>query len=151
MPRFESAQSLPAPLARVFDFFSRPANLVRVSPPELHFELVSAPERLQLGSRLTVKGRRWGLPQRVVTEVTAWEPEQMFVDEQREGPFRKWVHAHRFEALADGGTRVSDCIDFETPRGLLGLVVTAAAVERELNWVFEYRRQKLAELLSGPA
>ncbi len=81
--------------------------------------------------------------------MTVWEPEHHFVDEQREGPFKKWMHTHRFEALADGGTRVTDRIDFETPGGLLGFVVTAAAVERELKWIFEYRRQKLVQLLDG--
>ncbi len=43
MPRFEMIEDLPAPLGRVFDFFSRPANLLKISPPELHAQLVSAP------------------------------------------------------------------------------------------------------------
>jgi len=148
MPRFEMVENLAAPLSRVFDFFSRPANLVKISPPELHFQLVSGPEQLHLGARVTLQGRRWGLSQRLVSEVTTWEPEQLFVDEQREGPFKKWIHTHRFEALPDGGTRVTDRIEYEPPGGMLGFVITVKAVERDLKWIFEYRREKLAELFA---
>jgi ligand-binding SRPBCC domain-containing protein len=147
MPRFEMVERLPAPLSRVFDFFSRPANLVKISPPELHFQLLSGPEQLHLGARIALQGRRWGLSQRLVSEVTVWEPEQRFVDEQREGPFKKWIHTHRFEALADGGTHVTDSIEYEPPGGMLGFVITVKAVERDLKWIFEYRREKLAELI----
>jgi len=146
MPRFESVQVLPRPVEEVFDFFTRPANLPRVSPPELHLEIVEAPERLALGSRLVLKGRRWGVPQRVVSEVTAFEPNAAFTDEQREGPFGKWVHTHRFEP-AEGGTKVTDVIDYEPPRGLLGLVANAAFIERDLQGLFAYRRARLEELL----
>ncbi|HEY7156084.1 MAG TPA: SRPBCC family protein [Gemmataceae bacterium] len=149
MPRFETIENLTAPLSRVFGFFSRPAHLIEISPPELHFRLLSAPEQLTLGARIALQGRRWGLSQRIVSEVTVWEPEERFVDEQREGPFKQWVHTHRFEALPDGGTRLTDCIDYETPGGLLGFILTAAAVERELKWIFAYRCAKLAKLLDG--
>ncbi len=149
MPRFEMVENLTAPLARVFDFFSRPANLLKISPPELHFQLLSAPEQLHPGARVTLQGRRWGLSQRIVNEVTLWEPERIFVDEQREGPFKKSAHTHQFEGLPDGGTCLTDRIDYETPGGLLGFVITAAAVERDLNWIFAYRRDKLTELLIG--
>src|SRR5215469_2483651 len=123
MPYFEMVEDLSASLTRVFDFFSRPAKLIEISPPELHFKLLSAPEQLTLGARIVLQGRRWGLSQRLVSEVTVWEPEVRFVDEQREGPFKQWVHTHRFEALPDGGTRLTDRIDYETPGGLLGFIL----------------------------
>jgi ligand-binding SRPBCC domain-containing protein len=149
MPCFETSQDFAFPLGRVFDVFTRPANLARVMPPELHFRVIEAPERLELGSRVTVQGRRWGLGQRVTSEVTAFEAEVRFVQEQVCGPFRRWAHRHEFEALPDGGTRVCEAIDFEPPGGLLGLQLTAAAVERELGQVFAYRKGKWAELLGS--
>ena len=35
----------------------------------------------------------------------------------------------------------------EPPGGLLGLVLSASMIERDLKWVFEHRAKKLAELL----
>jgi ligand-binding SRPBCC domain-containing protein len=146
MPLFEAVQCFPRTVGEVFDFFLRPANLVRVSPPELHLRVVEGPERILLGSRITLAGTRWGVPQRVVSEVTAFEQDVRFTDAQKEGPFRRWVHTHSFEAVP-GGTRVTDRIEFEPPGGMLGLVVTAGFVERDLKWVYEYRSGKLKELL----
>jgi ligand-binding SRPBCC domain-containing protein len=146
MPHFEQTMRLSRPVAEVFDFFARPANLVRVSPPELHLRLIEGPERLELGARLTLRGWRWGVPQRVVSEVTAFESGVRFVDEQRKGPFGKWVHTHQFEADS-GGTLVRDRIEYEPPGGVLGLVVTVGWIERDLEWIFTYRETKLRELL----
>jgi ligand-binding SRPBCC domain-containing protein len=146
MPVFQATQAFPRTVEEVFAFFRRPANLLLVSPPELHLRLVEGPEELGLGSRLVVKGRRWGVPQRIASEVTAFEPNVAFTDEQREGPFRKFVHAHRFEAVP-GGARMTDTIEYDPPGGLLGLVATAARIERDLRWIFAYRTARLGELL----
>jgi ligand-binding SRPBCC domain-containing protein len=146
MPQFEAEVILPRPVAEVFDFFCRPANLVRLSPPELNMQLLEAPERLGLGSRIVLKTRRWGIPQRMAAEITVFEPGVRFVDEQREGPFRRWVHGHHFETVPDG-TRVTDRIEYEPPGGVLGLLLTGRLIERELKGMFDYRQQKLRELL----
>jgi ligand-binding SRPBCC domain-containing protein len=146
MPLFESVQVFSRPAAEVFDFVCQPANLVRVSPPELHMIIIEGPARIALGSRLVVQARRWGIAQRMVSEVTAYEPNVSFADTQVQGPFKRWVHTHILEEV-DGGTRVRDRIDYEPPGGLLGLVMTAAMIERELRWVFDHRRKALEKLL----
>ncbi len=148
MPHFEDELVVPRPLPEVFDFFLDAHNLTRVSPPELHLRVVQAPPRLQLGSVVEARGRRWGVPQRIVSEVTALEPNVSFVDEQRHGPFGKFVHTHRFAAVP-GGTRISDVIEYEPPGGVLGLVLTAERIANDLRWIYGYRRQRLQELLGG--
>jgi ligand-binding SRPBCC domain-containing protein len=150
MPVFESTTILACPVERVWDFLCHPANLVLVSPPEMHLRLVEGPERLHLGARITIAGRRWGIPQRIVSEVTAFEPNVRFVDEQREGPFRKFTHTHCLEPLPEG-TRMLDRIEFEPPGGILGLLLGAGRIERELHAVFGVRTQKFKELLEGDA
>jgi ligand-binding SRPBCC domain-containing protein len=148
MPSFDAVLTVPRPLAEVFEFFLDPANLVKVSPPELHMRLVEGPRRLQLGSVIVLQGRRWGVPQRVVSEVTAFESGASFVDEQRQGPFRRWRHVHRFEAVPDGA-RIVDHIEYEPPGGLLGLVATPQLLARDLEWVYTYRCEKLRDLLGA--
>lgn len=150
MPRFERTLVLRCPIRRVWEFLCRPANVVAVSPPELHMRLLEGPEVLSLGARIVVQMRRWGITQRLASEVTALVPESLLVDEQREGPFSKFAHTHRLEPVAEG-TRMVDQIDFEAPGGLLGLVVTAASIQSDLEWAFDCRSKKFRELLEGSA
>src|SRR5262245_51564103 len=146
MPMFESKQLIARPVAEVFDFLIRPANLIRLIPQEFQLTLLEGPERLELGSTYKVRGRRWGLPHRAASEVTVFESNVCFVEEQRQGPFRRWLHAHHFES-AEGGTLLTDRIEFEPPGGILGLTVNAASVLRDLERVAAYRRERLKEVL----
>jgi ligand-binding SRPBCC domain-containing protein len=135
MPIFESVVSFAAPPATVFALLRRPSVLVQLAPPELHLRVESGPDELEIGSRLVMCGRRWGVPQLVL--------------EHRQGPFRRWTHEQRLEVPPEGGTCLSERVEYEPPGGLLGLTVTAAFLERELSSLFAFRRQKLAELLGG--
>jgi ligand-binding SRPBCC domain-containing protein len=149
MPSHESIVDLPADRARVFALLRRPAILVQLAPPEMHLQVEYGPEQLELGSQMTLRGRRWGLSHRVVSEVTACEADTLLVLEQRQGPFRRWVHTSRLTVRAEGGTRLTECVDYERPGGVLGLTITAAMVERELAAMFDCRRAQLLNLLSG--
>jgi ligand-binding SRPBCC domain-containing protein len=142
---------LAAPVERVFQFLACPANLEKVSPPDMNLRVVAGPTELALGARITVEVRRWGVSQKLVSEVTAFEANRLFADEQREGPFRKWHHRHLVEADDQGGTRMRDEIEFEPPGGLLGFVMTAARIEADLREAFQYREKKFRELFGAPA
>jgi ligand-binding SRPBCC domain-containing protein len=133
------------PVADVFDFFCQPAHWVLISPPDLRLQLVEWPERIDLGACVIVKSRRWGMPQQVVTAITAFEPNRLIVQEQRQGPFARWIHAPRFEVVAVG-TRLIDQIVYEPPRGLLGLTLTPAFLARDLERIFAFRSKKLSEV-----
>jgi ligand-binding SRPBCC domain-containing protein len=145
MPVFEASVNLTREPADVFAWFIQPALLIGMTPPELSLRLEEAPEKLYLGARTVIVGRRWGLSHRSVLEVTAFEPERLLIEEQREGPFRRWRISHTFEAL-DGGTRLTGRVEFEPPGGILGLKVTEAFVRRELESLFAYRAARLREL-----
>jgi len=150
MPRVERTETYPAPPAQAFALFRRPAERVRMAPPDLHLELEEGPDDLKLGSRVTVRGRRWGLTQRMTTEVTAFEDGVRIVEEQRQGPFRAWKHTQRFEAAPDGGVHIIDEIEFEPPGGMLGRLATADAIRAELEAAFAYRGKRLTRLLAAP-
>jgi ligand-binding SRPBCC domain-containing protein len=149
MPHFETTLTLIRPIADVFAFLADPANLIAVSPPEFHLRLVEGPERLRLGARVTVQGRRWGVAQRITSEVAVFEPPHLLVDEQCQGPFKSFVHTHRLEAVPEG-TRMTDHIDFEAPGGMLGLILTERRILQELHEVFAHRDKKFKELLEKP-
>jgi len=148
VPQFTDSVLIPTASAVLFHFLRTPANLPLLAPPELHLEVVAAPPVLELGSRVELKGRRWGMAQRSVVEITALEIDQLLIEEQHAGPFRQWKHVYRLEAVDANRTQLDDEVTFEPPGGMLGLVVTAAFVQRDLTVFFQHRNRRLLELLS---
>lgn len=135
---------LPARIEVVFEFFSDAANLQLMTPPWLHFRVLTPRAPIEQGSIIDYRLRLHGIPIRWQSEITVWEPPRRFVDEQRRGPYRRWVHTHTF-ATRDDGTVVSDDVDFEVPFAF----VSARFVERDVKRVFDYRREVLERLFGG--
>ena len=61
-----------------------------------------------------------------------------FRDTQLKGPYKSWVHEHRFTEVA-GGVRMEDRVDYEMPWGPIGSLGHRMAVRNELEHVFNYR------------
>jgi ligand-binding SRPBCC domain-containing protein len=98
---------LAAPLSEVFPFFADAYNLERITPSFLSFKVLTpAPIEMRPGTLIDYRLRVRGAPLRWRSEITAWEPPYRFVDEQRRGPYRAWIHEHRFEER-DGRTIAS--------------------------------------------
>jgi ligand-binding SRPBCC domain-containing protein len=151
MPTVRFVEQYPLSRPVLFAFFQRPANVVRVAPPELKLHLVEGPDLVTPGARFTVEMRRWGLPQRIETEVVEVEEPVRLVEEQRHGPFRQW-RVSRILTEQDEQTELVEMIDYEPPGGLLGFVVTRAAIERELEQAYAGRVERvLAALGVRPA
>ncbi|MFM7152130.1 MAG: hypothetical protein ACKO23_20065, partial [Gemmataceae bacterium] len=106
--------------AAIFDFFRRPAQVVRLAPPSLSAVLEEGPELTSIGSTWTVRLRRWGLVSRITTTVREMEEPHWQVEEQTRGPFRQWRLERRLTSLGSGQTQIEETIDFLPPGGLLG-------------------------------
>lgn len=145
MPHYTASIEIARPVAELFAFYSKPANLVALTPPELKLELVTAPEVIELGSQLVWKARRWGITQRIVQQVTLFDVEKSIVTEQTQGRLPRWIHGSQFTASA-AGTLIQETIEFEPPGGLLGMMVSADAIRKELDALFAYRSKKLSKL-----
>jgi ligand-binding SRPBCC domain-containing protein len=144
----ERTQVLPRPRDEVFTFFSDPANLEAITPSWLHFRITSAPERLARHSFLRYRLRLWGVGFRWLTEIVEWRPPGGFTDVQLTGPYPLWEHTHRFTPVP-GGTEVYDHVRYRVPGGPLAPLVQRLAVGPWLHRIFDYRRERLAELLGG--
>lgn len=139
---------LPKPLAEVFPFFADAYNLEALTPDWLRFTVTTPkPIDMRVGTKIDYKLKVRGLPLRWTSEITAWEPPYRFVDEQRRGPYRQWIHEHTFREV-DGGTLASDYIQYAVPGGSL---VHWLAVKRDVERIFQYREQKMAALFQSPA
>jgi ligand-binding SRPBCC domain-containing protein len=151
MPVFVVTQRFPVERERLFGFFLRPANLVAVAPPGLNLTLIDGPEVLRAGARWTVTTRRFGLSARIVSEVVELAEPERFVEEQREGPFRRWRLERVFSAVGEAEAEVCERIDYEPPGGLLGLTFTMKAIEAELAEAYRWRQERLAVILDRMA
>ena len=137
---------VPRPLGEVFPFFADAMNLERITPPLVRFRVLTpAPITMRIGLLIDYQLRIRGLPVRWQSEITAWEPQRRFVDEQRCGPYKFWRHEHRFEAC-DGGTRMIDEVNYGVPGGAL---VNWLVVGRDVRKIFAYRQQALRDIFGG--
>lgn len=128
----------------VFGFFSDPRNLEMLTPPWLKFRIldVSTPDMGE-GTTIDYSLRVHGIPLRWRSLISEWNPPHHFVDEQVRGPFRSWVHRHSFGEV-EQGVEVRDRVEYSVPGGAL---VNRLFVKRDLNRIFDHRRDSLAELL----
>jgi ligand-binding SRPBCC domain-containing protein len=143
----ERKQLVPRAPEEVFDFFSEPRNLEAITPGWLRFRIVEAPDRLERGSLLRYRLRLFGFPISWRTGIVEWLPPRAFTDVQLAGPYPLWVHTHRFSAVA-GGTEVYDHVRYRVPGGLLAPAGQRLFVGRWLDEIFDYRRARLAALLT---
>lgn len=134
---------LDRPVREVFRFFSDARNLEVLTPPWLRFEVLSkGPIDLAEGRRIDYRLRLRGLPVKWQSEITTWKPPRLFVDEQRRGPYRLWVHEHRFTEHGDA-TLAEDLVRYAVPGGW---IINRLLVRRDLERIFRYRRSKLRSL-----
>jgi ligand-binding SRPBCC domain-containing protein len=138
---FESDLWLPRPLDEVFAFFSNAANLEALTPPWLHFRILTPkPIEMRRGALIDYSIRLHGLPISWRSEIGVWEPPHRFVDIQRRGPYRRWEHTHGF-AEQNGGTRVTDSVEFDVPFAF----AVGWFVRRDVEKIFAFRRQALLQ------
>ena len=143
MYEIKSEITLPQPLADVFPFFSDARNLERLTPDWLKFEVLTPdPIEMTAGTLIEYRLRLRGVPIRWRSEITAWEPPYRFVDEQRRGPYRAWIHEHTFEER-DGQTIARDHVQYDH---LGGRLVNRLLVGPDVAKIFAFRRQKMEEI-----
>ncbi|MBX9678647.1 MAG: SRPBCC family protein [Gemmataceae bacterium] len=141
---------LPRPIDEVFPFFADAGNLDAITPPWLHFHIVTPrPIDMKAGALIDYKLRVRGIPITWRTEITHWEPPYRFVDRQLKGPYRQWIHEHTFEEK-DGGTIIRDKIDYAAPGWLLEPIIHGLFVGPDVRKIFAYRQEKIRELLLAP-
>jgi hypothetical protein len=148
--KLEREQVVPRPRGEVFAFFSKAENLEILTPGFLHFEILTPlPIRMAPGTIIDYRIKLFGVPRKWRTLIEAHEPERRFVDVQARGPYAFWRHVHEFDDVP-GGTRIRDAVDYELPFGPLGVVTHTIFVGRTLRKIFDFRREKIADLFGPP-
>jgi len=143
--RFQAETLVPAHLDRTFAFFADAANLQRLTPPWVHFRILTPmPVTMREGLEIDYRIAIHGLPMPWRSRIDVWEPGVRFVDRQLWGPYRWWRHEHRFEST-DAGTRVIDDIAF-VPRVRW---LSRGVVARDVARIFAFRTGALARVFAS--
>jgi len=147
MQRFEFVQFVPASLDVVWDFFSSPSNLSKITPPEMGF-MITSPEQPEMyaGMFITYKvSPALGIRLEWVTEITQINNRKFFIDEQRRGPYSIWHHEHHFREV-EGGVEMHDLLYYEVPFGFIGKLVNLIFVYNKVKGIFSFREKRISEL-----
>jgi ligand-binding SRPBCC domain-containing protein len=161
MPTLEFTAVLAAPLDAVWAFHQDvSAALPVLSPPGSDVRVVSADLPARVGQRVEVAARGpLGVRLRMVARIVEFRPppddaaagggggavgspamrSAVFIDEQEPGPFAAWRHEHRFDAVDDRTTRLTDRVTYRVPLGPLGRLADRLFVRRQLVAMFEHR------------
>jgi ligand-binding SRPBCC domain-containing protein len=142
-------QWVPRPLDEVFAFFSDARNLETLTPAWLKFHVLTAPDIIAAGVHIKYRLAWHGIPLRWTTEITRWNPPHDFEDIQLSGPYKLWRHTHQFQTR-DGGTHMTDAVDYALPFGFLGRLAHALQVRRNVEKIFDYRYDRIQQMFGRP-
>jgi ligand-binding SRPBCC domain-containing protein len=143
----ERSVVVPAPRDRVFEFFSDPRNLEKITPKSLGLEIISIDDPpIRPGFRIKYTMMPLlGIPVSWTTRIPVFEPPHRFADVQERGPYKHWYHEHTFEDLG-ADTLMRDRVEYELPFGFLGAIAHRLVVERQLTQIFKYRATRVRRL-----
>src|SRR3954454_4940115 len=148
--RLSAGQVIARPLDEVFEFFSRPGNLGRITPGSMGFDQQSTDREMRSGLEIEYRIRPLlGIPVTWRSRIEAFDAPRSFEDVQLSGPYRTWRHRHTFTAV-EGGTLVEDDVTYELPLGRLGELAHRLVVRGELQRIFRFRSHAIARILEAP-
>ncbi|MFC4359404.1 SRPBCC family protein [Halobium salinum] len=160
MANYHRQVRVAAPLDEVWAFHSRIEGLTELTPEWMNMRVEGVrgpdgdpdPEVLEAGSqaRLSVRPLGIGPRQRWTSKIVYRDEDEesaVFRDTMEDGPFREWVHTHRFVA-AGGDTIVHDDVEYRLPLDGLGDLASPFAVVG-FEPMFRYRHRKTKEHFEG--
>ncbi len=141
-------QRIPANLDEVWDFISSPANLKKITPAYMGFDITSEllTPKMYPGMIISYKvSPILGIKMTWVTEITHMKEKEYFVDEQRVGPYAIWHHEHRIESV-EGGVLMTDIVSYKPPLFFLGSIANSVLIKEQLQKIFDYRKKAIERM-----
>lgn len=144
-------QFVPGTIQEVWNFFSRPENLDRITPKDMKFEIRSdiAGKTMYEGMLIEYRVRPlFNIPTTWVTEITKIEEGKFFIDEQRVGPYKMWHHEHHFKEV-EGGVEMTDLLHYSLPAGPLGSLLMGSFISKKVEGIFNFRKEVILNHFPG--
>lgn len=148
MERIEQRIVIAAPIERVFHFHDDTRNLLRITPPSIKVSIETM-GKPGLGYEVVLKVRQFGIfTMRWKVRITEYVPPTLMSDEQVSGPFAYWKQTRRLHEV-DGGTELTDIVEYRPPFGVLGRIANALVIRRQVLEMFAYRQATTKRLLES--
>jgi ligand-binding SRPBCC domain-containing protein len=148
----ERAQRVEQPAEQAFAFYADARNLEAITPTWLRFRVVTpGPIEMRAGTLIDYRLSLHGAPIRWRTRIEVWEPPLRFLDVQLSGPYALWEHTHRFVALGERAVEIRDHVRYALPLGPIGELAHALFVRRDLERIFDFRRDAVDARLGAAA
>jgi ligand-binding SRPBCC domain-containing protein len=147
----KQTQFIKADMSTVWDFFSAPSNLAKITPASMKFMTlyITGGEKMYPGQLISYKVSPFPfLRLRWTTEIKNVSHQKYFTDEQKLGPFVLWYHQHFFKEK-DGGVEMVDEVSYAIPFGWLGRLANRLSVAGKVKAIFEFRRQAVENIFSN--
>jgi len=138
MYTFKKLSSLACSQEQLFQYHANPGALNRLIPPWESVVIEKRGDSLSVNTEVVLRNSLFGIPLRWHARHTQLDAPRYFQDIQLSGPFKTWIHDHRFEEAGGDASVLQDSVQYEMkiePFGKLGLPL----VRSKLEAMFAYR------------
>lgn len=148
MERIEQRIVIAAPIEQVFHFHDDTRNLLRITPPSIKVAIETMGEP-GLGYEVVLKVRQFGIfTMRWKVKITEYTSPTLMSDEQVSGPFAYWKQTRLLRSV-EGGTELTDIVEYEPPFGILGRIANALVIRNQVQQMFTYRQAATKQILES--
>ncbi|MGI6657590.1 MAG: TIGR01777 family oxidoreductase [Desulfobulbus sp.] len=141
---FSATSVFPCSAKELYNWHRRPGALERLIPPWERTTVVARSGGIDPGGRVTMRMHLGPVPYLWQAQHIENKPYDFFRDTQIGGPFRRWVHTHRFSATPEGAC-LQDQIEYALPGQSILPWVSRRLVEPVLIRTFRYRHATLRD------
>ena len=140
MLNFSYSSLIDAPVETIWQFHERPDILNLLTPPWQPVTIIRREGGLRVGAISEFRLSLAGIPIPWIATHLECIPNQLFVDQQTQGPMESWIHRHEFSPQGKQ-TKLTDNIAYEIPGGLMSELLLGWWVDARLEDMFRYRHK----------
>jgi ligand-binding SRPBCC domain-containing protein len=146
---FEASTRVRASAEELFRFHGNPQNIGLVMPPTTRIISVETDGPAVEGRIIVLKMRElFVLPMQWTAVWRKVRYPTLLVDAVQDGPFRLFVHEHRFEDQSDGTCVMHDRVTYAWGSGAIGAFISRTLLWGVLRLLFAYRHWRTSHLFA---
>src|SRR5579859_3971059 len=142
MPVYERKSHIDVSVKELFDWHNQPGTFERLTPPWERVRVIERKGGVADRGRLVLEMKQGPFRRRWVAVHGNYVEGRQFADEQVQGPFKKWVHTHKFLPETETTSLLEDHIEYQPPLGLPGQWLAGPYLSRRIDKLFSFRHNR---------